>query len=134
MSVQLVGGPWAASGGTMSRLVTQTALGWYSPSRSSAGLAAEHLQGPVRTATAQRTTSFHLVQRKITSGDPRCSNPPRPVGQWSGGEPGRCATVRRPGRVAQWLERCLHTAEVGGSIPPAPTTTPRRPHCTATPR
>lgn len=30
-------------------------------------------------------------------------------------------TIRQPGAWLSWLERSLHTAEVGGSSPPAPT-------------
>ena len=55
---------------------------------------------------------------------------PAPAGTHSGAGPstgsrtsgaGRAVTIPTSGAWLSWLERSLHTAEVGGSSPPAPT-------------
>jgi hypothetical protein len=87
-------------------------------------LAAGHLQGPETMATTQRTTSLLWwgdgttrsahAQRSGTGSS-------RPPGWLHRGPTG---TVRAFARARSSVgERCLHTAEVGGSIPPVPTPT-----------
>ena len=52
---------------------------------------------------------------------------PGPQGRWSAGArvvaPRHGVSIPQSGAWLSWLERSLHTAEVGGSSPPAPTAT-----------
>jgi hypothetical protein len=95
-------------------------------------LAAGHLQGPVMMTIAQRTTSFlwcgkgatHVAGLHVDLTARRCrrrgSGPGCRVGL-SPAVPVPCARSRARSSVG---ERCLHTAEVRGSIPLVPTAPP----------
>ena len=98
---------------------------WSGPAPASA---ARYLQGPAMMTTAQWTTSFlwcaagnhrHGAGASTCAGKLAPPRPPGPVGP-PGAAPLRCCAHSRARSSVG--ERCLHTAEVGGSIPSVPTT------------